>query len=52
MGRVLYVYGTGGLGREVMELATILNSHSHTWTQLAYADDHVVGMVEYQLVLD
>jgi sugar O-acyltransferase (sialic acid O-acetyltransferase NeuD family) len=46
MGRVLYVYGAGGLGREVMELVTILNRQSHTWTQLLYADDDVSGIIE------
>lgn len=46
MERTLYVYGAGDLGREVMELATILNRQSHTWTQLLYADDHASGIVE------
>jgi len=46
MGRTLYVYGASGLGREVMELATILNRQSHTWTQLLYADDNVSGIID------
>jgi len=46
MGRVLYVCGAGGLGREVMELAVILNSHSLTWTQLLYVVNDVRGMIE------
>jgi len=46
MERTLYVYGASGLGREVMELATILNKRSHTWNQLLYADDNVSGIIE------
>ena len=46
MGRTLYVYGASGLGREVMELATILNRQSHTWTQLLYADDQRSDIME------
>ena len=36
---VLGIYGAGGLGREVLELARIINERNHRWDDFAFVDD-------------
>ena len=36
---ILGIYGAGGLGREVYELATIINSKDHRWDTIIFIDD-------------
>jgi sugar O-acyltransferase (sialic acid O-acetyltransferase NeuD family) len=35
----LGIYGAGGLGREVFELANIINSCNNFWTEIVFIDD-------------
>lgn len=36
---VLGIYGAGGLGREVYELANVINSHNNCWDKIFFIDD-------------
>lgn len=36
---ILGIYGAGGSGREVFELATIINSNNNRWSELIFIDD-------------
>lgn len=36
---VLGIYGAGGLGREVLELARIINRKDHRWEEFIFIDD-------------
>lgn len=40
MKKVLGIYGAGGLGREVLELADIINMQSHYWEKIIFIDDN------------
>lgn len=42
---VLGVYGAGGLGREVLELAQIINRNEKRWTEFIFVDDGEVPSV-------
>ena len=35
----LGIYGAGGLGREVYELANLINSYNNFWSQIVFIDD-------------
>lgn len=41
---VLGIYGSGGLGREVVELAKQINTVSKRWEDLVFIDDHSTEM--------
>jgi sugar O-acyltransferase (sialic acid O-acetyltransferase NeuD family) len=45
-GRTLYIVGAGGMGRELMDLAMIVNTRDRGWSVLRYVDDHVSGTVD------
>lgn len=36
---VLGIYGSGGLGREVLELAKQINAISNRWSKIIFIDD-------------
>ena len=36
---ILGIYGAGGLGREVYELANVINSRNNLWTEIVFIDD-------------
>lgn len=38
---VLAIYGAGGLGREILELARIINESQMRWSDFIFADDEV-----------
>ena len=38
----LGIYGAGGLGKEVYELASVINSLNNRWTEIIFIDDSVV----------
>lgn len=38
----LGIYGAGGLGREVFELANVINSRNNFWTEIVFIDDATV----------
>lgn len=40
---ILGIYGAGGLGREVLELARIINSRDKNWDDFIFLDDEKVG---------
>ena len=40
---VLGIYGAGGLGREVLELARIINSRNKVWDEFIFIDDGFCG---------
>lgn len=40
---ILGIYGAGGLGREVLELARIINSREKNWDDFIFIDDGNVG---------
>lgn len=44
MGNVLGIYGAGGLGREVLELAKLVNTNTVQWDRYVFVDD---GNVEH-----
>ena len=37
---ILGIYGAGGLGREVFELARVLNINEKRWSDIIFIDDH------------
>lgn len=39
---ILGIYGAGGLGREVYELANVINSNNNRWDEIFFIDDGVV----------
>lgn len=39
--RVLGIWGAGGLGREILELANIINLKEHRWASFVFIDDHI-----------
>lgn len=41
--KVLGIYGAGGLGREILELARIINRNEHMWDGFIFIDDGDVG---------
>lgn len=40
MGKVLGIYGAGGLGREIFELANLIQINSNRWDSIIYIDDY------------
>ena len=36
---VLGIYGAGGLGREVFELACVINEKNEQWSEIIFIDD-------------
>ncbi len=36
----LFIYGCGGFGREVLELARQINETEHKWKEIHFVDDH------------
>ncbi len=36
---ILAIYGTGGVGREVCEIALLINSKENRWSEIMYVDD-------------
>lgn len=36
---ILAIYGAGGLGREILELAYMINQKSHRWSDFLFVDD-------------
>ena len=36
---ILGIYGAGGLGREVYELANVINSYNNRWDEIFFIDD-------------
>jgi len=36
---ILGIYGAGGLGREVYELANLINNYNNFWSQIVFIDD-------------
>ncbi len=36
---VLGIYGAGGLGREVFELASVINNNNKQWSEIIFIDD-------------
>ncbi len=45
MGKVLGIYGAGGMGREILELAKIINKKECTWEEFVFIDDGNVAPV-------
>lgn len=43
--KILAIYGSGGLGREVLELAEIINNKKKNWEQIVFIDDGNVPSV-------
>lgn len=41
MGKILAIYGAGGLGREILELAKIINATSKRWDDFIFAEVQV-----------
>lgn len=37
----LFIYGCGGFGREVLELARQINKTEHKWKEIHFVDDHI-----------
>lgn len=44
-GRVLGIYGAGGMGREVLELALLINQSERKWDRIIFIDDGAVEPV-------
>jgi len=40
---ILGIYGAGGLGREVFELANLINTKNNFWSQIVFIDDAKVS---------
>ena len=40
MAKILGIYGSGGLGREVLELSKIINSGNNRWDEVIFIDDY------------
>jgi sugar O-acyltransferase (sialic acid O-acetyltransferase NeuD family) len=40
---VLAIYGSGGLGREVLDLARFINQKDHCWTEMVFINDFEYG---------
>ena len=47
----LGIYGAGGLGREVFELANVINSCNNFWTEIIFIDDAKVTTNPRQAVI-
>ena len=50
---ILGIYGAGGLGREVYELAKIINSCNNRWDQIFFIDKgQVVDVGKYDELIE
>lgn len=53
---LLGIYGSGGLGREVMDLARTINGNEEKWHKIVFINDykeqHVAGQIEYYTLDD
>ncbi len=56
---ILGIYGAGGLGREVYELASVINAHDRRWNKIIFIDDsddvkdlRKVPIIDYKNLID
>ena len=56
---ILGIYGAGGLGREVYELASLINAHDRRWNKIIFIDDsddvkdlRKIPIIDYKNLID